>query len=249
MKIRPAIFGSMLKRIFRIKRRILVSENFSFYIDPVSDFGLSMIRDGFYENELRKYINSLLGQGDTFIDLGANEGYFSILASKAVGGSGKVICIEPQSRLRQVIHTNISINSINNILHLQYVISNINEIAELYLAPSTNTGSSGLTRRTKYKLAVEIVPSFSLDRIFNLLSLSKVKLIKIDVEGHEHEVIFGSTQLFKDQKIENIALEYHPNELLSKGSSVEKIDTFLKSCGYIGKNLDGFVVYSISTQG
>ena len=244
MRIRPALFADIFKYILKIKRRHIKISNMILYVDPVSDFGYSILRDEKYEPALHQYLSQTLRRGDCFIDIGANEGYFSVVASKLVEDVGRVVTIEPQGRLRSVIGANMALNNICNLIYLPYIISDKNDITDIYLSPSTNSGSSGLTQRTRYQLPTESVPTYTLVSIVNLLSLAKIDLIKIDVEGHEYEVIFGSKSLFQNHIVKNIALEYHPTELISRGKSVAQIDDFFLSCGYVSIQFDGFTVYS-----
>jgi len=60
-------------------------------------------------------VKSCLPPGGIFIDLGANEGYFSVIGSKLVGMAGRVLAFEPQSRLQPVINRNSTLNSCDNV--------------------------------------------------------------------------------------------------------------------------------------
>ena len=76
-------------------RRLITTAGVSLMINPVSAIGVQML-SGEYEPGTRHILQKYLSVGSTFIDLGANEGYFSIIASQIVGHSGEVIAIEPQ---------------------------------------------------------------------------------------------------------------------------------------------------------
>ncbi|MFM6171561.1 MAG: FkbM family methyltransferase [Sphaerospermopsis kisseleviana] len=174
----------------------------------------------------------MLQPGDTFLDIGANESYFSILASRLVGPDGLVVAVEPQQRLNTVIQRNICENSAHNILSLRYAISDSDGKSEFFLAPDINTGYSGLFRTAKYKLPTETVPVITLQRLVKMLSLEKVKLMKIDIESYEYEAILGSKQVFLSDLIENIALELHPSVLEQRSKRTEDIEEFLLMAGY-----------------
>lgn len=85
VRIRPSFVASFLKSLLRIKRRVISTGDGKFYVDPVSNFGNTLITESCYEPEMVVALKNLLKEGDTFLDIGANEGYFSILASKLVG--------------------------------------------------------------------------------------------------------------------------------------------------------------------
>jgi predicted methyltransferase len=73
-------------------------------VDPVWVFGIALLRDGIYEPQMTKLLYTLLRPSDTFLDVGGNEGYFSVIASTLVP-DGAVHCIEPQERLHPVLRS------------------------------------------------------------------------------------------------------------------------------------------------
>ncbi|MFY7788974.1 MAG: hypothetical protein ACOVQA_13990, partial [Thermoflexibacteraceae bacterium] len=79
-KIRPIEAALLLKWFLRVQRTVHQLPNgLRLYIDPLSDFGLKLTNDEAYEELMTSKITTLLAKGDTFIDLGANEGFFSII--------------------------------------------------------------------------------------------------------------------------------------------------------------------------
>lgn len=239
--LRPAWLAAWIKRVLGIKRRMIATSAGRFYADPVSHFFMHVNAPEGYEAELTRLVETLLKPGDTFIDVGANESYFSMLAARLVGQSGLVVTVEPQQRLNAVIHRNICENAAHNVLSLRYAISDSDGKSEFFLAPDINTGYSGLFRTAKYNLPTEIVPTITLQRLVTMLSLKKVKLVKLDVESYEYEVILGSKPLFESDIIENIVLELHPSVLEQRGKRVEYIEEFLLSAGYKKDNEFGKV--------
>jgi len=188
--------------------------------------------EGEYETELKECLKSILSEDNTFIDLGANEGYFSIIASNLVGKKGRVLAIEPQSRLQNIIKENIKLNKLSNIELVQALVTN--EVGEenISLSPDMNTGSSGVLRKQKYIVSREKVKSTTLIKLINDFNIDTVDLIKIDIEGSEYEAILGSKKLFKSHLIQNIALELHPKFLKMRNLEEREILDFLYECGY-----------------
>jgi FkbM family methyltransferase len=207
-----------------------------FYVDPYSNFGHSIKSSNGYESELVCSVKKVLKGGDTFVDMGANEGYYSIIASKIVGPGGTVICIEPQTRLQRVIFRNMLENKAFNINVFQRVIADSIGMANIYLSPDMNTGSSGLQCTTRYRCPQELVPQTTLASLLHSINVCGIKLVKIDVEGFEYEAILGSRDLFASGIIENIALELHPALLARRGKCESDILDFLKECGYERNN-------------
>lgn len=226
-----------MKKTLRIRRHLITTQEGKFFVDPLSNFGYGLSSKGGYEPDMVDTVKQILKNGDVFLDVGANEGYFSVIASKSVGQSGKVICIEPQSRLQSVLFRNIQENNSYNINVMQRAISDRIGIANLSLTPDMNTGASGLFPSTKYQIPTEIVPQTTLSELYVFLRLkNNVKLMKIDVEGFEHEAVLGSKELFEKGIIENIALELHPSILKQRGKSEKDIINFLQTNGYKKNN-------------
>ena len=232
LRVRPAFLASFLKQVLQIKRSVITSDHGRFFIDPASNFGHAVTSDSGFEPEMVEVCTSLLQAGDTFLDIGANEGFFSMLASKLVGDRGKVISIEPQSRLQPILFRNISENHAYNVRVFQVAIADSMGMAELCLSPDMNTGSSGLVQTTRYKTPTETVPQMPLGEFLSWLDLDRIKLMKIDVEGFEYEAILGAQALFESGMIEHIALELHPTILQKRGKSEQDILHFLNRCGY-----------------
>lgn len=233
MGLRPAPLASALKRLLFIRRRILKTKLGSFFIDPASNFGFTLFSKGRYEPEMIDALQRLLVPGDTFLDIGANEGYFSVLASRLVGATGSVIAVEPQSRLQSVLFRNIAENGAFNLQVFQRVLADSAGVATLSLSPDMNTGSSGVFRTARYRVPSEQVPQTTLATFLGLLSVERIKLMKMDVEGFEYEVVLGSKDVFRSGRIEYIALELHPQFLERRGKSESDILAFLHECGYV----------------
>jgi len=88
-RLRPAALATHLKQLLRIKRVIVPTDVGSFFVDPVSHLGDSLIRDGRYEPNMEAALRRHLRPGGTFVDVGANEGYFSVLGGRIVGPGGR----------------------------------------------------------------------------------------------------------------------------------------------------------------
>ena len=170
MKIRPTFLASKIKSFLKLKRQIISTDYGKFFIDPVSNFGHSLRTNRVYEEDLTQIFQQILGPGDTVVDVGANEGYYSILASKIVGTEGKIFAIEPQSRLQNIIFNNIELNEAYNIVVHQTTVSDSIGSVKLNLTPDTNSGSSGILQSTRYKNPTETVPTKRLSDIVKLFN-------------------------------------------------------------------------------
>jgi FkbM family methyltransferase len=141
-RLRPIEFALIVTYLFRVKRFVHPAHNCKFWIDPVSGLGIRLLREGHYEQRTMHTITSYLSTGDICVDLGANEGYFSVLAAKKVGVTGRILSIEPQERLWQVWQKNCYLNDITNCQLVPYGISETMREVEFTLAPLMSSGFS-----------------------------------------------------------------------------------------------------------
>lgn len=232
LRIRPAFVASWLKRQLNVERQVLRTRCGRFFVDPVSAFAALLLRDGEYEPEMRHTLEHFLRPAATFVDVGANEGYFSVVAAALVGSSGKVIAVEPQSRLKAVLEANFALNDVHGVQLFRCAISDRNGSAALHLSPDTNPGSTALHQSTAYQLPTETVRTLTLTELFELAQVEKADLVKMDIEGFEYEAIMGSSALFRERRIGAIALELHPHAITKRGLDPTAIARLLESCGY-----------------
>jgi len=233
MKVRPAALASALKSLAGIEREVITSDVGRFYADPVSHFGNALLMQGTYEPNMMQTLDTLLYDGATFVDLGANEGYFSVAGAHLVGRSGRVVAIEPQPRLQSVLQKNFDLNNIADRIDLHPVaVSNEEGEAEMFISPDTNTGSSGLARSTRYHLQQKSVPLRRLSTVFDHAEIETADVLKIDVEGFEYEAVMGSLELFTPSRIRAVALELHPDAMRKRGREPNTLLEELTDRGY-----------------
>ncbi|HKS40546.1 MAG TPA: FkbM family methyltransferase, partial [Blastocatellia bacterium] len=206
-RIRPSIVGAWIKSVAHIKRREVQTPLGVFSVDPASCFGLMLIEKGVYEPEMVRVLQTCLKEGAVFFDVGANEGYHSVIASKIVGPKGRVFAIEPQSRLQPALQKNLELNRCANVTLIKSAISDQEGQAVLFLLPDINNGASGLIRGTKYAVPTETIDTVTLEKLFTTYSIDVCDLMKMDIEGFEPEAIFGSASLFEARRIRALALE------------------------------------------
>jgi len=134
-------------------------------------------------------IRKCLGAGDTYIDIGANYGIFSILASRVVGPQGRVICFEPNPQVHRVLQAMLAINHITNCEALNLALSDAAGALTLSGADE-HTGTFTLRPLEAAAQSVQ-VQAVRGDDIFAPMELRGRVLMKIDTEGFEHHVLRG----------------------------------------------------------
>lgn len=250
MRLRPAWLAALIASTFRLNRRRMIRvDRGVFFIDPLSNFGYSLLQ-GDYEPSMTNVLDRYLSPGGTFIDMGANEGYFTVLGSKLVGPKGTVVSIEPQSRLQGVIQANLSSNECFNVRVIKCVVNGRSGPTKLSLAPSVNTGSSSLFPQTRYSLPSEQVPGYSLPELLDRIGVGSCDLLKVDIEGAEYDVFMEGTAVLKKGVFKNIALEFHGRVLDRRGLSAEALHRHMIACGYeLNSDLGPRVYTFITTRG
>jgi FkbM family methyltransferase len=232
MRVRPAPLAVWFKRVLRVRRQSLVTNEGTFWVDPASFTGQELASHGIYDPATLGVLKSLLSPGDTFVDIGANEGYFSVIAARLVGPQGRVIAVEPQTRLSPVLQRNFELNGCTQATLIKAVISDQVGTAELFLTPDVNSGASGLTAHTRYALETQPVATTTLAALFRSCGISGRTIVKMDVEGAEHEAILGSPRIFQEGRIDALVLEHHGSMIAGRGLDPEAVPQFLAGCGY-----------------
>jgi FkbM family methyltransferase len=149
------------------------------------------------EGDVEDFILNNLKPGDTFIDVGANIGYYTILASKLIGVNGRVLAIEPVPQTANILKINLLLNEANNVTLIEKAAWNTVGKLRVKL-PKGWFGLASLFRDDGWGIEVDAIP---LDEVLSREQLSKIKLIKIDVEGAEYEVLQGSTRILQNTKM------------------------------------------------
>ena len=243
LRVRPAELADLLKRVLRIKRRAVATPaGVTLWLDPVTHFGQHMLSPAGYETQMSSLIKGLMRKDDVFVDVGANEGYFSVLASLASGG-GRVFSLEPQSRLVPVIEENLRLNGCRKATVSHLALSDKIGTATLHLQASTNTGSSGFFNSRKRGLGHENVPTMRLDDYFAENRIDRVRLMKVDCEGAEKLVMEGARATLSARTVDILAWEYHPG--IVSDEEIAQMDAFLKDCGYMLLTLNGQTIYCL----
>ena len=192
-------------RVFDLRRKKLIKlSGFNLFVMPNDYIGRSIMDTKTYEPHVTNLVKGILKEGDVFLDVGANTGYFTMLAASLVKANGKVIAIEPNPQNLQLIYSSLLENHLSNVAIYPYAASDQATILRF-----TTVGSNGgvVTEHSKDQKHYLLVPAVVLDEI--LKNEVKIDLIKIDIEAHEPRAIRGMGNLIKRLK-PKIITEFHP---------------------------------------
>jgi FkbM family methyltransferase len=195
---------------------------------------------GRYEPLETAIVSKILQPGMTFVDVGANWGYFTLLASSWVGAGGRVISLEPDPRLFRILRENVTRNSLAQVTTLQVAAADVT--GELTLQGCDigggNWGLSKLIDHAKPVGANFRVPARPLDELLDDSGVEYVDLLKMDIEGAEELALRGMSAGLASHRYRRIILEVHPALLTERGSSVENVIALLRAKGYEGDWID-----------
>lgn len=149
---------------------------------------------GLWEPNLTRWLKQRLRRGDVFVDVGANVGYFSLLAARLVGKEGRVVAVEASPSIFAQLTSNIMLNGLDNVRLLNCAAAAAGGTLRLFRAPAHNLGASSIYADAGYEDegAVEAQPLHSL---LTANEIVRARMIKIDVEGAEPGVVLGLVPL------------------------------------------------------
>jgi FkbM family methyltransferase len=245
ISVRPLELAVFLKTILRIKRRETVVAGLKMWVDPASNFGSRLMAEGNYEPDLTQACRSLLREGDTFFDVGGNEGWFSMVACQSVGSSGRVFTVEPQERLWPVILENASLNHFANLMLLPFGVARKEAVVEMNLYPSLNSGSSNLGSGRRRFDKIQRVTVMPLEKLIDQSGAARIKLMKVDIEGFELEAL-KSAGRHLGSTIRSLVVEIHPPLLAARGENEDQVQQLLRDRGYHPETSGGVTVWKLA---
>lgn len=188
-----------------------------------------LLTHGYYEREVESALSDLIYNDTTFIDAGANVGYFTILFARR---AKEVYSFEPAPSVFERLSRNVSLNSLENVRALQLALSK--DRGKLrFFESKISPGHDSTVKRFEHDKSM-VVEAVSLDQVVDS-SVTDI-VMKVDVEGSEMDVLLGASGLIKSGRVSAIVLEWarglYPNvanlrdrfALYSTLGSVEVLD-------------------------
>src|SRR5215813_187731 len=156
----------------------------------------TILLEDIWDPLLTDLVRKTLGPQAIFIDVGANAGYFTLIAAACVGDSGRVLSIEPNPSIADQLRVNVERSRLSNIIIEQTACTDSVEtsIETLYIPDESSLGKASLSKSNAGSEESVKVRSATLDQLILDHALEKVTLVKIDVEGAELMVLRGMTE-------------------------------------------------------
>ena len=143
---------------------------------------------GIWEPNISTTMEEILSSGDIFVDIGANIGYYTLLASRCVGDGGKVVSIEAVPAIFDSLKKNVSANECKNVRLVNCAVASTAGELPIYGSPKVNRGMSSLINHRGWPVEA-VVTTAPLEHILTQEEIQRVKVIKIDIEGAEIPVL------------------------------------------------------------
>lgn len=186
--------------------------------------------EGIWEPFETSLLLRLLAPGDVFVDVGANIGYFSILAADVVGDEGAVFAFEPDPENYRLLAANAALNGVaHRITAVAAALSDAAGQGRLFLSED-NLGDhrvyAGDEQRDSLPIALYCGGDFLAGR------LQRLDLLKVDTQGSEYHVIAGLMPLLRDlSPVPRVLFELTPHALREAGASGRALVELLATLG------------------
>ena len=155
------------------------------------------------------------------LDVGAHVGYFTLLASRLVGPTGKVCAFEPECHTFDLLRRNVALNNLTNVVLVEKAVTSQAARRQLFLCPQGSDRNSlfdGAGHRQSQNIT-----TLALDEFWVSLSCPTIDLVKVDVEGAEASVVQGMTSLLAKDAVCRMIVELNPLALDKAGADPQQL--------------------------
>jgi len=179
------------------------------------------------------FVEKFLQPGMTVLDIGANQGLYSLIASRGVGPTGRVFSFEPSPRERRALRLNLAINFSRNVKVEALALGSQESTADLFVVQGSQTGCNSLRPPDVYSSTLPVrVQVTSLDQWLSQHRISRVDFIKLDVEGAELDVLRGAQSLLSQSPGPVVLCELEDVRTAPWGHTAEDVAAFIRKLGY-----------------
>jgi FkbM family methyltransferase len=210
----------------------------SFVCDLEDTISREVCFTGRYEPQETQLALHLLKPGMVVMDVGANWGYFSLIAAHLVGASGRVLALEPHPRLSSMLAENVATNRLRQV-HALAVAAGGGSGTRAFVGFDERGGNWGVSRAARDREGADFVcATRAVDDLIDEYGIGIVDLVKIDIEGAEADAIAGMARGLGQHRYRYVILECHPAELAALGITIEQCLAPFSRAGYRGWHID-----------
>jgi FkbM family methyltransferase len=229
MKVFDAMYG---------KKDTVVQFRGAQFVMPTKDITLTpSVMSGVFERHELDIFERACSAGATIVDVGANIGLYSVLAAQRVGTSGIVYAFEPVSENIALLRQNLELNGVADRVAVQEVaVGEADGELEIFLSDrqigTHSAAKASAEKASAGKGASVKVPMRSVDAFVASSGISRIDVVKVDVEGYDGQVLQGALQTLRRHK-PVLFIEYSPALLEACGQNP---DEFVALMGGIYKH-------------
>jgi FkbM family methyltransferase len=234
-----AMLARVAVRPFMARTPAMLGEQ-AFQVDWDDRIARDVCLMGVYEPQETALLRALLRRGMTCVDVGANWGYFTLLAAHLTGVQGMVVALEPDPRLFPTLRRNVEANGLEQVEMLQLAASDASGSCWLegHDRRSGNLGTSHVVHAVRDGVSTFRVETSTIDALLDERNVRTVDLLKMDIEGGEALALRGMRDGLAARRYTRLLLELHPTMLGEHGSSVAEVVAMMLDAGYRGWWID-----------
>ena len=180
---------------------------------------------GLYEPDVTRLFNVIIKKDMTVVDVGANIGYYTLLASPIVGDPGRVYSCEPDVRNFHYLTRSIGANGCCNVVAMEMAVSD--RTGSGSFVPDKYGAEGWLVVAQPPPATSFEVQTITLDELFAREGWPRVDLIKMDIEGAEQAALVGMKELSRRNSEMRLIMELNFNGLRRAGATAESLATTL----------------------
>ncbi|MGY6558260.1 MAG: FkbM family methyltransferase [Nitritalea sp.] len=205
----------------------------TFDIQPEQQMGAAMYWRGSHDWAPIFAMERVLKPGDTVLDIGANQGEYTLWAARKVGPAGRVYAFEPFPPLFSQLCTHVSLNPAfdERIVCLPLGLAETAGRQMLYTRAGANEGVNTLFQDAQHQQPLEVIELDTLDSVCKRQGIKHVDFVKIDIEGAELAALKGAEQTLR-KHLPTLLLEVNKKACAAAGYTAEELVGYLQTLGY-----------------
>ncbi|RLV01329.1 FkbM family methyltransferase [Streptomyces griseocarneus] len=218
----------------RPRRRVVRTWNGDWFaVDTTDLIQRYLYLFGVWEPHMTHWLRRRLRPGDTFVDVGANVGYFSLLASRLVGDQGRVVAVEASPAVHENLLRQARLNDCRNLRTVNAAVADEQGTLSIALASNHNLGAASIVPYDGPTTATFEIEARPLPELLTSEEIAKARVIKVDVEGAEGAVVRGMLPLLDRLRPDaEITVEVTPERMAKLGDSAEELLDAMRRRGF-----------------